>query len=353
MPWWGSGVPAIEPTSFTSGGTTVEPVKAGAAAMSGMLAALSADQKKAAEIVGGVPERGSVARAGRPGGWSGDGRSAGAVPRQGEHTMRMDRWAAVAVVTMAAMVAMVFVLVAYSHQAGAGASDRNAQALRQGTVGSVPDGNQASVHREAPAPTTPTPVRIPQQTRVQAPPAPRVPVVRRPAPTRTYQAPPAPVTAPPVLRPAPRAVPAGFRQVLVDGFGTLVPARWTESRHGDTHRFDSEQQASLAIAAGPASQQPGDVLRQFARQLRKAHDDVRSTGVTAAARCGQGGRLLCRTLGYSYVAGGIRYMGTVAALADRAESELTVATVRFTDTQAHFDGGTGVFDRALGWAYLA
>jgi hypothetical protein len=43
-----------EPTSFTSGGTTVQPVKAESTAMFGMLAGLNAKQKKAAEITSGT-----------------------------------------------------------------------------------------------------------------------------------------------------------------------------------------------------------------------------------------------------------------------------------------------------------
>ncbi|MCX4763686.1 DUF3500 domain-containing protein [Streptomyces sp. NBC_01275] len=43
-----------EPTSFKSGGTTVEPVKAESTAMFGMLAGLDATQKKAAEITSGT-----------------------------------------------------------------------------------------------------------------------------------------------------------------------------------------------------------------------------------------------------------------------------------------------------------
>jgi Protein of unknown function (DUF3500) len=43
-----------EPTSFTSGGTTVEPVKAEASAMFAMAAALNADQKAAAKITSGT-----------------------------------------------------------------------------------------------------------------------------------------------------------------------------------------------------------------------------------------------------------------------------------------------------------
>ncbi|MFJ9021088.1 DUF3500 domain-containing protein [Streptomyces sp. NPDC102259] len=43
-----------EPTSFTSGGTTVEPVKAESTAMFAMLSSLTAEQKKSAEITSGT-----------------------------------------------------------------------------------------------------------------------------------------------------------------------------------------------------------------------------------------------------------------------------------------------------------
>jgi hypothetical protein len=43
-----------EPTSFTTGGATVEPLKAEAAGMFGMLASLTADQRTSAEITSGT-----------------------------------------------------------------------------------------------------------------------------------------------------------------------------------------------------------------------------------------------------------------------------------------------------------